>query len=257
MHAQLSAHITATLPAYNGTAQPLMTRYQPKQDTLDYTVAPGDSLTGIAQKDCGQAADWTGTYNANKKTIGTNPDQIEPGQKLVLDCAVETVAAYQRPESDWFHRNHLNHIVQEAQRNLPLPVAVAVSAPAADPPQAPHYACGDGDGDGFDKPCTSAPVTTHVQGTAVRAAPVSSGNVSTAGMGGYQACVIRRESGGNAGAVNAASGAGGLYQFLPSTWASLGYSGLPQNAPVSVQNAAFQKLYAQAGTSPWSPSDGC
>lgn len=38
--------------------------------------------------------------------------------------------------------------------------------------------------------------------------------------------MIARESGGNAQAVNPASGAGGLYQFLPGTWQSLGYSGL-------------------------------
>ena len=82
-------------------------------------------------------------------------------------------------------------------------------------------------------------------------------SVYTAPGGGFQACVIQRESGGNAQAVNPSSGAGGLYQFLPSTWAGLGYSGSPQNAPVSVQNQAFAKLYAQAGTSPWAPSDGC
>ena len=60
-----------------------------------------------------------------------------------------------------------------------------------------------------------------------------------------------------AGTLSPASGAGGLYQFLPSTWQSLGYSGLPQDAPVSVQNAAFQQAYAQSGTGPWAPSDGC
>jgi hypothetical protein len=43
---------------------------------------------------------------------------------------------------------------------------------------------------------------------------------------------------------------------MPSTWASLGYSGLPQDAPVAVQNAAFRQLYAQDGSAPWS-SDGC
>ena len=91
------------------------------------------------------------------------------------------------------------------------------------------------------------------------AAPV--GNVSTAGIGGFEACVISHESGGNPGAVNPSSGAGGLYQFLPSTWASLGfaaaYPGGAQTAPVSVQHEAFAKLYAEAGTAPWAPYDGC
>jgi len=80
---------------------------------------------------------------------------------------------------------------------------------------------------------------------------------TTVGSSSFQSCVISRESGGNPAAVNPASGAGGLYQFLPSTWASLGFSGLPENAPVSEQNEAFAKLYAQAGSSPWAPSDGC
>ncbi len=88
-------------------------------------------------------------------------------------------------------------------------------------------------------------------------AGTSPAGTSSAAPGSFRACVIARESGGNAQAVNPASGAGGLYQFLPSTWQRLGYSGLPQDAPVSVQNAAFQQAYAQSGTSPWAPSDGC
>ncbi|HEY5015702.1 MAG TPA: hypothetical protein VIJ82_12135 [Streptosporangiaceae bacterium] len=49
----------------------------------------------------------------------------------------------------------------------------------------------------------------------------------------------------------------GLYGILPSTWASLGYSGTAGQASVAQQNQAFQQLYAQDGTSPWAPYDGC
>ena len=80
-------------------------------------------------------------------------------------------------------------------------------------------------------------------------------------MAAFEACVISRESGGNPRAVNPSSGAGGLFQFLPSTWAGLGYAGAypggAQTAPVGVQEAAFAKLFAEAGTSPWAPYDGC
>ena len=69
--------------------------------------------------------------------------------------------------------------------------------------------------------------------------------------------MIQAESGGNASAVNPSSGAGGLYGFLPSTWQGLGYSGLPENASVAQQNAAFAKEYAQSGASAWSAYDGC
>jgi hypothetical protein len=89
-------------------------------------------------------------------------------------------------------------------------------------------------------------------------APVASaGTVGTGGMSAFQACVIQRESGGNPSAVNPSSGAGGLYQFLPSTWAALGHSGLPENASVAEQNQAFQQEYAQSGTAAWAPYDGC
>jgi soluble lytic murein transglycosylase-like protein len=69
--------------------------------------------------------------------------------------------------------------------------------------------------------------------------------------------VISAESGGNPNAVNPSSGAGGLYQFLPSTWHALGHSGNPQDASVAEQNAAFQQQYAQSGGSAWSAYDGC
>ena len=62
----------------------------------------------------------------------------------------------------------------------------------------------------------------------------------------YRWCVIARESGGNPYAVNPSSGAGGLFQFQPSTWASLGYYGAPQDASLATQYAAFQKLYAES-----------
>jgi resuscitation-promoting factor RpfC len=88
-------------------------------------------------------------------------------------------------------------------------------------------------------------------------APVQAAATYSGASGSFQSCVIARESGGNAGAVNASSGAGGLYGFMPSTWQALGYSGLPQNASVATQNAAFAKEYAQAGGSPWSAYDGC
>ena len=144
--------------------------------------------------------------------------------------------------------------------------ATVRSAPAGGSYGHPYF-CGDGDGDGWDLPCSAlhrgpaAPVTpAPVQQYAAVPQPVQQApapSYSAPSGGGFQSCVIRRESGGNARAVNPSSGAGGLYQFLPSTWAGLGYSGSPQNASVATQNQAFQKLYAQAGSSPWSPSDHC
>ena len=52
-------------------------------------------------------------------------------------------------------------------------------------------------------------------------------------------------------AVNPSSGAGGLFQFLPSTWANIGGVGLPQDADPATQIVMAKNLMAQMGTSPW------
>jgi hypothetical protein len=106
-------------------------------------------------------------------------------------------------------------------------------------------------------PAPALPVSAPAAAPAAVSQPASTSTATYSGGSGYQACVIAAESGGNASAVNPSSGAGGLYQFLPSTWAALGHSGQPQNASVAEQNQAFQQEYAQSGGAAWSPYDGC
>jgi LysM repeat protein len=181
------------------------------QGTQHATVRAGDSLSSIAQRELGKAADWPALWWVNRHTVH-NPSLIQAGQKLVVPDSPEV--------KPWLMRAALAAIPAPA----PVQAApVASSAPAAAP----------------------APV-----------AQASSASYSGA-PGSFQSCVIQAESGGDAGAVNASSGAGGLYGFLPSTWQALGFSGLPENASVAEQNAAFQKEYAQSGTSAWSAYDGC
>lgn len=181
------------------------------QSSHHATVKAGDSLSSIAQRELGKAADWPALWWVNRHTVH-NPSLIQAGQKLVVPNSPEI--------KPWLMRAALSAIPAPA----PVQAApVASSAPAAAP----------------------APVSQ-----------ASSASYSGA-SGSFQSCVIQAESGGDAGAVNASSGAGGLYGFLPSTWQALGYSGLPENASVAQQNAAFQKEYAQSGTSAWSAYDGC
>ena len=49
-----------------------------------YTVQSGDSLWAISKRMLGNGDDWRKLYNANKKTIGSNPNLIQPGMKLVI-----------------------------------------------------------------------------------------------------------------------------------------------------------------------------
>ena len=83
-------------------------------------------------------------------------------------------------------------------------------------------------------------------------APAPSPVSLTSGMSAFEQCVAWRESGDNPTAS-----AAGLFGILPSTWASLGFPGTAGTSSVAVQKAAFAKLYAQDGTSPWAPYDGC
>ena len=83
-------------------------------------------------------------------------------------------------------------------------------------------------------------------------APAPSPVSLTSGMSAFEQCVAWRESGDNPTASSA-----GLFGILPSTWASLGFPGTAGTSSVALQKAAFAKLYAQDGTSPWAPYDGC
>jgi LysM repeat protein len=48
-----------------------------------YTVKPGDTLSGIAQREYGNAADWQQLFAANRGTV-SDPDLIYPGQVLEI-----------------------------------------------------------------------------------------------------------------------------------------------------------------------------
>jgi hypothetical protein len=148
----------------------------------------------------------------------TNPDEISVGQVLTLPANAGSMPA---------------NIVTAAYDAIPKPPPPVVtvsdvqqaSQPQADPPADP--------------------------------APVSEAPVSTAGDSGFQACVISRESGGDANIWND-TGHWGLYQFSESTWyANGGPPGSFGNASQAVQNDVFWNTFRADGTQPWAPSDGC
>jgi septal ring factor EnvC (AmiA/AmiB activator) len=63
--------------------------------------------------------------------------------------------------------------------------------------------------------------------------------------------IVMCESGGNYGALNPGSGAGGAYQILPSTWALYGGQGAPQDAPKAEQDRIAAEIWADSGGSAW------
>jgi peptidoglycan hydrolase CwlO-like protein len=63
--------------------------------------------------------------------------------------------------------------------------------------------------------------------------------------------IVMCESGGNYGAINPSSGAGGAYQILPSTWELYGGQGSPESAPKSEQDQIASEIWADSGGSAW------
>lgn len=63
--------------------------------------------------------------------------------------------------------------------------------------------------------------------------------------------IVMCESGGNYGALNPSSGAGGAYQILPSTWELYGGKGLPHEASPAEQDAIAAQIWADSGPGAW------
>ena len=73
------------------------------------------------------------------------------------------------------------------------------------------------------------------------------GGVSLATLNAIASC----ESGGDPTVVDASGTYFGKYQFDTSTWASVGGSGSPAEAPEAEQDYRASLLYSRAGSSPW------
>ncbi len=92
----------------------------------------------------------------------------------------------------------------------------------------------------------------------VRVSPVAGTTVRSPGLpghappGGLWACIRQRESSGNY-----RIGGGGAYQFLPSTWESLGGTGRPEDADPATQDAMAIALQQRSGWSQWTTARSC
>jgi peptidoglycan hydrolase CwlO-like protein len=83
------------------------------------------------------------------------------------------------------------------------------------------------------------------------AAAAAPAQPAASGSWAIPAGIVMCESGGDYGAVNPSSGAGGAYQILPSTWALYGGQGLPQNASPAEQDRIAALIWADSGGGAW------
>jgi hypothetical protein len=186
-----------------------------------HTVQPGDTLSGIAAS---AGVSLTSVEAANKWI--KNPNLIYAGQVIDVPDGRSGIT----PAAPTYYQ------------------APASSSTSSEDSDTSATAAGTGS--------SSTGSSSSYSGTSSASTGTSSASTGSASTGSspssFQQCVAWRESGNNPTASSS-----GLYGILPSTWASLGYSGTAGAASVAQQNQAFQQLYAQDGTSPWAPYDGC
>jgi hypothetical protein len=141
---------------------------------------------------------------------------------------------------------HALHHAAPAHRAVTSARATEPAKPRASTHPATQHAASSGQAAAAQAPAQPpAPAPAPTQ-------PATTSQPLTAGMSSFEQCVAWHESGDNPTASSA-----GLFGILPATWAQLGYSGTAGQASVALQKVAFQRLYAELGTSPWAPYDGC
>jgi len=65
------------------TNQPIQPSQPAAQQSKEYVIKSGDSLSKIAKQHYGDASKWNKIFEANKDKI-KNPDLIHPGQKIII-----------------------------------------------------------------------------------------------------------------------------------------------------------------------------
>jgi LysM repeat protein len=116
MFSMAVAGLAKSLIAVTITLNPAAAHHDP----ASYTIRPGDTLSQLAARAYGSAADWPAIWWANRRQV-PNPDQITTGQRLALPTS------HQVPP--WLARAAL--AATAAARPAPAAPAGATAAPAA------------------------------------------------------------------------------------------------------------------------------
>jgi LysM repeat protein len=162
----------------------LTSSVKPASPARIYVVKAGDTLWSIAQRVYGNPLMWSHIYYANQSQIH-DPNEIYPGQKFTIPQAGTASATTSSATTNSASATTNSTSATPAQAS-----SSSSSAQASSPSSVTGY------------------IQDAAQGTGL---PVS-----------VVAAQVQVESSYNPGAVSPA-GAEGPYQFMPSTWASLGY----------------------------------
>jgi LysM repeat protein len=94
-HAAVKTPAKTTTVAERAHTEALVQHLQPASRT--YTVRPGDTLSSIAKRFCGNPADWPFLYHVNESEIA-NPNVIYVGEKLKVPYDPPANAASYAPK---------------------------------------------------------------------------------------------------------------------------------------------------------------
>ncbi|MEV7142485.1 transglycosylase family protein [Streptomyces tauricus] len=156
-----------------------------------YTVVHGDTLSEIAgtRKIPGG---WRQLYDANRRTVGSDPDLIVPGQRLSLHGKAQTKApTKEKTDKKGTKEKKKEEKAEEKSQKKTHSVTHTLTAPVSAGTGTPYHAAGSSWSKGYHTG-VDFPVPT---GTSVKS--VGAGSVVTAGWGGsfgYQV-VIRHGDG--------------------------------------------------------------
>ena len=173
------------------SVKPASPAQEPASPAQEYVVQAGDTLWSIAQRFYGNPLLWSQIYHANQSQIH-DPNLIYQGQKLTIPQADTTGAATGTASAATGTASAARSTASAARSTASAARSAASAAPA--------------------QPSSPSSVTGYIQQAAQGTGLPES----------VVAAQVQVESSFESGAVSPA-GAEGPYQFMPSTWATLGF----------------------------------